>query len=79
MQDIEPEPDILLALVNINNSVVSLARAITVSNIHLTRYVEVLVGMGSDSDDLDNKSEEWALGDKEVACRLDKFTTSRST
>ena len=44
----EPEPDYLLALVNINNSVASLARAVTASNIHLAtivRYVEVMVIM----------------------------------
>jgi len=53
----EPEPDILLALVNINNSVASLVRAVMVSNIHLAtiaRYVEVLAGVGSDSDDSDD-------------------------
>jgi len=71
----ESEPDYLLALVNINNSVASLARAVTASNIHLAtiaRYMEVIAGVGSDSDESDDKSEELSLGDEEVSRRLKK-------
>jgi len=71
----EPEPDYLLALVNINNSVASLVSL----NIHLAtiaRYVEVLVGMGSDSDKSDDESEELLSGDEEVARRLKKVAVS---
>ena len=53
----------------------SLARAVTNSNIHLAtiaRYVEVLAGVGSDSDESDDESEEWMLGDEEVAHGLKK-------
>ena len=73
--DVEPELDIVMALVNINNSVAALARAVTASNIHLAtiaRYVEVLAGMGS--DDSDEESEEWGSGDKDVVRRVDKNT-----
>ena len=48
-------------------------------NIHLTtiaRYVEVLAGVGSDSDDSDDESEEWMSGDEEVACGLKKVTVN---
>jgi len=65
----EPEPDYLLALVNINNSVASLARAVTASNIHLTtiaRYVEVIVGVGLDLE-LSSGDEEVSRGLKKVA------------
>jgi len=69
VQKEELEPDYLLALVNINNSVASLARAITASNIHLTtiaRYVKVMVGMGSDLELLSG-DEEVSHGLKKVA------------
>jgi len=65
----EPEPDYLLALININNSVAL--------NIHLAtiaRYVEVIAGVGSDSDESDNESEELSLGDEEVSRGLKKVT-----
>ena len=72
-------PDYLLALVNINNSVASLARAVTALNIHLAtiaRYVEVMAGVGSDLDESDDESEELLLGDEEVACGLKKVTVN---
>ena len=75
----ELEPDILLALVNINNSVASLARAIMALNIHLAtivRYMEVLAGQGSDLDNSDDKSEEWVSGDEEVVHGLKKVTVN---
>jgi len=71
-RDAEPEPDMVMALVNINNSVASLARAVTVSNIHLAtiaRYVEVLAGKGS--DDSDEESGELESGDEDVVRGLD--------
>jgi len=74
-QEEEPEPDYLLALVNINNSVASLARAVTASNIHLAtivRYVEVIAGVGSDSDESDDSSGELSSGDEEVGRGLKK-------
>ena len=75
----EPEPDYLLALVNIDNSMASLARAITDSNIHLAtiaRYMEVLAGVGSDSDSSSDLSQELLSGDEEVARRLKKVAVS---
>jgi hypothetical protein len=57
---VEPELDIVLALVNINNSVAALARAVTTSNLHLAtiaRYVEVLAGEGL--EDSDGESVRW--------------------
>ena len=71
-RDAEPEPDMVMALVNINNSVASLARAVTASNIHLAtiaRYVEVLAGEGS--DDSDEESGELESGDEDVVRGLD--------
>jgi len=47
------------------------------SNIHLAtiaRYVEVIAGVGSDSDKSDDSSEELSLGDEEVARGLKKVT-----
>ena len=76
-RDVEPEPDIVMALVNINNSVASLARAVTASNVHLTttaRYVEVLAGEGS--DDLDEESRELESGDEDVVHGLDKVNVN---
>ena len=61
----------------LNNSVVSLARAVTASNIHLAtiaRYVEVMAGMGSYLDKSDYQSEELLLGDEEVSHGLKKVT-----
>jgi len=75
----EPEPDYLLALVNINNSVASLARAVTASNIHpatIARYVEVMAGVGSDSDESGNESKELLSGDEEVSRGLKKVVVN---
>jgi len=38
----DPEPDIVTALVNINNSVVALARAVTKSNGHLWMIIKYI-------------------------------------
>lgn len=57
----------------------SLARAITDSNIHLAtiaRYMEVLAGVGSDSDSSSDLSQELLSGDEEVARRLKKVAVS---
>jgi len=62
----DPEPDIVTALVNINNSMVALARAVTESNEHLwviAEYVDWLE-WGRESDESDEGSEEWDLGDE---------------
>ena len=79
VQKEEPEPDYLLALVNINNSVASLARAVTASNIHpatIARYVEVMAGVGSDSDKSGDESEELLSGDEEVSRGLKKVAVN---
>ena len=70
----DPEPDIVMALVNINNSVVALARAITESNKYLwtmAKYVDQLAWSG-ESDELDEGSEKWDSGDKQVVRESDK-------
>ena len=70
----DPEPDIVTALVSINNSVAALARAITESNQHLwaiTEYMDRLVWSG-ESHESDKGSEEWDSGDKEVVREVDK-------
>ena len=59
----DPGLDIVMALVNINNSVAALARAILESNDYLwtiTKYVDQLAWSGK-LDELDEKSEEWDL------------------
>ena len=70
----DPEPDIVTALVSINNSVAALARAVTESNQHLwaiAEYVDQLA-WGGESDESDKGSKEWDSGDEEVVRRADK-------
>jgi len=70
----DPEPDIVTALVSINNSVAALARAVTESNQHLwaiAEYVDQLA-WGGESDESDKGSKEWDSGDEEVVCKADK-------
>jgi len=70
----DPGPDIVTALVNINNSMVALARAVTESNDHLwviAEYVDWLK-WGVELDESDKGSEEWDSGDKQVVCESDK-------
>jgi len=55
-----------MALVNINNSMAALARAVTESNEHLwviAEYVDRLE-WGRELDESDEGSEEWDLGDE---------------
>jgi len=75
----DPELDIVMALVNINNSVVALARAITKSNEHLwaiAEYVDWLAWSG-ESDESDEGSEEWDSGDKQVGHESDQNIVNR--
>jgi len=70
----DPEPDIVMALVNINDSVAALARAVTKSNEHLwaiAKYVDRLAWSG-ELDELDEGSEKWDSGDEQVVCESDK-------
>jgi len=67
-------PDIVTAMVSINNSVAALARAVTESNDYLwviSEYVDRLA-WGGVEEELDEESEEWDSGDEEVVCGADK-------
>jgi len=70
----DPGPDIVTALVNINNSVAALVRAVTESNDYLwviSEYMDRLA-WGGVEDESDEGSEEWDSGGEEVVCGADK-------
>jgi len=70
-------PDIVTALVAINNSVAALARAVMESNDYLwviSEYVERLEWDRMLENSSDEESEEWDLGDEDMVRRADKNT-----
>jgi len=74
-QDRDSGPDIVTALVAINNSVAALARAVDELNNYLwviSEYMERLEWDRMPEDSSDEESEEWDSGDEEVVCRADK-------
>ena len=75
----DPEPDIVTALVNINNSMAALARAVMESNEHLwviADYVDRLE-WGGESDESDEGSEEWDSGNEQVVRESDQNIVNR--
>jgi len=79
-QDRDSGPDIVTALVAINNSVAALARAVDESNDYLwviSEYVERLEWDRMPEDSSDKESEEWDSGDKEVVRELDRNIVKR--
>ena len=74
VQERDSGPDIVMALVTINNSMAALARAVMESNNYLwviSEYVDWLT-WGGVEDKLDEGSKEWDLGDEEVVHGADK-------
>jgi len=75
VQDRDSGPDIVTALVAINNSMAALARAVMELNDYLwviSEYVDRLEWDRMPEDSLDEESEEWDSGDEEVVRRADK-------
>ena len=75
----DPGPDIVMALVNINDSVAALARAVTELNDHLwviAEYVDRLE-WGVESDESDEGSEEWDSGNEQVVRESDQNIVNR--
>ena len=79
-QDRDSGPDIVTALVAINNSVAALPRAVDELNDYLwviSEYVERLEWDRMPEDSSDEESEEWDSGDEEVVHRADKNIVKR--
>ena len=79
-QDRDSGPDIVTALVAINNSVASLARAVDESNDYLwviSEYVERLEWDRMPEISSDEESEWWHSGDQEVVRELDRNIVPR--
>jgi len=79
-QDRDSGPDIVTALVAINNSVAALARAVDKSNDYLwviSEYVERLEWDRMPEDSSDKESEEWHSGDEEVVRESDRNIVKR--
>jgi len=77
-----PGPDIVTALVNINNSVAALARAVMESNDYLwviSEYVDRLEwdGVPDESDEGSEEPEEWDSGDEQVVRESDRTIVKR--
>ena len=77
-----PGPDIVTALVSINNSVAALARAVIESNDYLwviSRYVDQLEwdGVPDESDEGSEEPEEWDSGDEQVVRESDRNIVKR--
>jgi len=66
------EPDTLMALVNINNSVAALMRAVTVSNGHLWTIAEYVEWLAWGEEFV-----EWDSGDEQAVRKLDKNVINR--
>jgi len=77
-----PGPDIVTALVNINNSVAALARAVMESNDYLwviSEYMDRLEwdGVPYESDEGSEEPEEWDSGDEQVVHKSDRNIVKR--